>query len=194
MLQPLSSVPDRITAGTTVKIRRTYADFPSDQAWTSELKLAGKSLLSVPGTPSGGGFDYVLTAAATAPLAAGNYTWRILVTKAPETYVAESGVVEVLGNIAAAEAGDFQSWEERTLPIVELAIAGRLPSGAESYQIAGRAITKMKLAELLDLRVRLRATIRAQKHPGSLGPRVLATFTGVESESGTPSVPPLTGP
>ena len=73
-----------------------------------------------------------------------------------------SGSVVVTADLAAARAGDLQSWEEKTLAIVEAALAGRLTSDIESYQILGRAVSKIPAKDLLRLRGELRATVSAR--------------------------------
>jgi hypothetical protein len=54
------------------------------------------------------------------------------------------------------------SFARDTLTLVESAIAGQLPAGMASYQIAGRAITKIPIKELWELRDKLRAEIAAE--------------------------------
>jgi hypothetical protein len=193
-LPVLTSMPERITAGATLKYSRSFSDFRADDGWTLELRLAGRNLLTVAGTPNGASFDFALAVAATATLGAGNYTWRELATKAGETFVAASGAVTVEADIAAAQAGDFLSWAERTLPVVEAAIAWRLTGDVQSYSIAGRSMTKIPMAELLQLRATCQAAVQRGQHPGKFGPQVLAAFTGTQSERDSVSVPPPVGP
>lgn len=78
-------------------------------------------------------------------------------------------VVNIEPNVSVAAAGAFNSWEERTLAVIEAALSGRLTSDIQSYQIAGRSVTKIPVVELLQIRGNLRAVIWRQTNPGKLG-------------------------
>ncbi len=173
----LSDLPDNFHAGTTVTYSRAGGDYPANQGWSRDLYLAGASVLKVAGTASGADFLFTLDAASTAKLKAGTYQWKELATKAGEVRIADSGTVNVLFNIAAAGAGDAQSWEEATLAVVEDVLANRITADTQAYSIAGRAVTKIPVKELLELRVTLKRAVQAQKNPGVLGPQVLVRFT-----------------
>jgi hypothetical protein len=176
----LTALPDQFAAGSTVKYNRTLADYSAADGWVLKLYVAGVDITdAVLGTANGTTWDMVLSAAATAKLRAGTYQWRELVSKSGETYIAASGTVVITPNIATVGAGDLQSFEERMLPIVEAVLAGRIPADAESYQIAGRAVTKIPAKELLEIRDRFVVAIRAQRRAGQFGQTVLAVFRGV---------------
>lgn len=78
-------------------------------------------------------------------------------------------VINIEPNAASSPAGSFVTFEERTLAVLEAAIAGRLPAGIESYQIAGRAVNKIPMKELVQLRGQYRAAVWRQQNPGKLG-------------------------
>jgi hypothetical protein len=78
-------------------------------------------------------------------------------------------VMNIEPNVSIAAAGAFNSWEERTLAVIEAALSGRLTADIQSYQIAGRAVTKIPVGELLQIRGTLQAKIWRQTHPGQLG-------------------------
>jgi hypothetical protein len=77
-------------------------------------------------------------------------------------------VINIEPDAATSPAGTFQTYEERTLAVVEAAISGNLSGGIQSYQIAGRAVSKYNLKELTDLRGLLRAAVWRQQNPGRL--------------------------
>lgn len=54
------------------------------------------------------------------------------------------------------------SWASDTLTLVESAISGQLPAGMASYQLAGRAITKIPIQELMKLRQQLREEVATE--------------------------------
>ena len=172
----LTQLPTSFAAGTTVTYTRTIPDYPATAGWTLSLRLSGIDVLAQNATASGADYVVTLTAAATAPLHAGLYVFEERVTKGAEVYTVASGNVTVTANLATAGAGDLQSWDEKTLAVVEAALAGRLTSDLESYQIAGRAVTKIPIKDLLELRNQLSARVARMKNNGGIGRRHLARF------------------
>lgn len=78
-------------------------------------------------------------------------------------------------------AGAFQTPEEQILAAIEAVIQGRVTSGIEAYHVAGRAVTKIPIRELLQLRGTYRAIVWRQQHPGKIGKPWKVEFT-VEQE------------
>ena len=94
---------------------------------------------------------------------------------------------------ATSPAGTFQTFEERTLAVLEAAISGNLTGGIQSYQIAGRAVSKYQMAELMNLRGLFRAAVWRQQHPGKLGIPFKAEFTAQEESKFPPTWVDVTG-
>lgn len=171
-------MPSAFAAGTTVKYVRTTSDYPANAGWSLVFHLAGASVIT-PITAAASGADHAITipAAVTEKLLPGIYRWQELVSKSGDKFVLASGAVQVTANMAMAGAGDMQSWEEKTLAVVEAALSGRLTTDMESYQIAGRAVTKIAVADLMKLRNQLKITV-AQQRSGGFGTPVAFAFTG----------------
>lgn len=176
-----TKLPDTIDAGTTVTYRRSVPDYPANQGWALTLYLAGKAVLNVAAVAAGADFDVTLTAAQTAGLTPGVYTWLERVVKASEKHDVGRGQVTLLADVATATPGSLQSYEEKTLEILELAISGQLTSGIESYQIAGRAVSKIPVKDLLALRGQFQAAVDAQRGKGGGLRSILVSFTGAEN-------------
>ncbi len=176
MSDPLDELPASFEAGTTVKLRRSHADYPASAGWTLTLYLRGVGTLDAEATESGD--DYLVTLAAddTAALAAGTYRWVERVEKDGEVYTAATGVVSVTLDLAVAEAGDAQTHAERTLALIEAALEGRIPQGMESYQVAGRAVTKIPIKDLADLRGIYAAKVWRERNAGKLLPAAQLRF------------------
>src|SRR5262245_54202061 len=138
MAPDLAALPTAIHAGTTVKYTVSHGDYPADQGWALTLHLAGPSLASFSGNAAGAAFAFTLDADATRPLKAGTYQWREVASRGTEKFVAASGVVELLADIATALAGDLQPAAEKELALVDAAIAALLEGRVASFQIAGR--------------------------------------------------------
>jgi hypothetical protein len=173
-------VPSLITAGTTVKFQRVFTDYPAGNGWTYTFALAGPASLSKAGTPDGDAFEVTLATVETAGLPHGGYRYSELVSKAGEVFEVGRGVLEVQLDLATAQGNSALSHAERTLLVIEAALEGRLPSGMETYQIAGRAVSKMKIKELMELRGLYAALVWRQRNPGKLGPTVEVTFGETE--------------
>lgn len=174
----ITMMPQQFAAGTTVKYSRGFADYTPGDGWTLAVHLAGASIITatVAADVSGSTWNVTLTAAVTGVLKAGVYQWRELVTKSSETYVAASGAVTVLPNIATAVAGDFQTFAERMLAAIEAVLVGRIPADVESYQIAGRSLTRIPVMELQELRARYQGEVAAQRKPGTFGTTIYGRF------------------
>lgn len=175
----LTALPEEFAAGTTVTYLKTIAGY-SPATWTLKLYLAGAKAASFDGVTQGSGWLVTLAASATEELTAGAYSWTERLEKTgPVRQDIASGLILVTPDIANAGDGDFQSWAEKTLPLVESAIAGRFPGGIASYQIAGRALSKIPLPELLQLRTMLLNQIAQVKKPTRLSKPVLISFPPV---------------
>jgi hypothetical protein len=173
----LTSWPNTITAGTTVKLLRSFNDFPANQSWALSVYLAGPSVLGpIAATASGANFSITLTAAQTATLLPGTYVVREIATLTGDSYVAEENTVTVEPNIATAVAGDMQLQAEKQLTVVQAAIAGRLTADMQAYQIGNRLITKIPIMELYQIEANLISRIRAARSKGSFGSSVLVQF------------------
>ena len=62
MAQELSALPESFAAGTTVKYRKRFSDYPARAGWTLKLHLASASVLAK--TAAADGDDFVVTIAA----------------------------------------------------------------------------------------------------------------------------------
>lgn len=176
MTTSLTELPATLDAGTTVKYTRSHAAYPASDGWALSLYLAGPAVPApFTGAASGAAFDVTLAAASTATLPPGTYTWVERVTKGGEVYDAARGQVTVNANIATAAAGDLQSWEEKTLKVVEARIAGSMDKAIAEYQIHSRAVKYIPLDELRKLRSELKAAI-LQKKTGRFSTPIHVTF------------------
>jgi hypothetical protein len=178
MSTPLTTVPDSFPAGTSLNIRFDLADYPAP-TWEASLHIKGAGALDAVGVADGTGHLFEIAASATDDLPPGLYQWAVRVS-GPDGEILQpcEGLTNVTPDIAEADAGDLQSWAEKTLALVEAAIAGRIPSGMESYQVLGRAISKIPLADLMKIRDQLRASVKAKGAGKGLGRKVLIGFTG----------------
>lgn len=176
-MRTLTQIPDFISPGTTLDWTISFADYPSP-TWTLNFYAAGvKTLGPIEATDDGaGGFNLALTSGHTGGLTAGVYYWSERVSAAGEVIEIRRGTFTALPNIVTAGDGDLQSWEEKTLSVIELALTNQLTSGIANYQILGRAVSKIPVPELLALRLSIKDTIRMRK-TGKLGSTSVVQFT-----------------
>ncbi|SRR6266446_4606929 len=185
-------VPDHFPAGTTVKFTRSLDDFLPSDGWTYAIYLNGLTQkFNKAATVLNNIFQIQFLPADTAILNPGpfRYAERLTNTGTGEVYdiTGDELVINIEPNVASAAVGVFNTWEERTLAVVEAAISGRLTSDIQAYQIAGRSVSKIPIAELRTIRGELKASIWRQNNPGQLGVPYRVAFA-LENES--PDYPP----
>ena len=185
-------VPDHFPAGTTVKFTRSLNDFQPSDGWAYTIYLNGLTQkFSKAATVLNNIFQIEFLPADTASLNPGpfRYAERHTNSGTGEVYdiTGDELVINIEPNVGTAPAGTFNTWEERTLAVVEAALSGRLTSDIQAYQIAGRSVSKIPIVELRKIRGELKAAIWRQNHPGQLGVPHRVVFT-LEPES--PDYPP----
>jgi len=173
----LSALPDTITNGTYVAYTKAFADYPANAGWSMALHIAGKSKLSKNAVTSGASFVVTLATSDTDDLEPGQYQWVERVTNGAEVYDAACGQLIVKPNLATAAPGALQTWEEKTLAVVEAALSGSLTSDIETYQIHGRSVSRMSRSELLRIRNALKVSIQRQRNGGRIGQNFRTRFT-----------------
>jgi hypothetical protein len=180
MAQELSALPESFAAGTTVRYRKRFTDYPASAGWTLKLYLAGASVLARTAVAAGNDFVVTIGVADTeAAFAAGLYKWVERVSNVGgEVYEVASGIVTVLPNLAEASEGSEQEWLERAIVALKAHIEGRLPAAMESYQIAGRVVAKMPIKEAVDLLTSLESRLARLSNPDCVTRSVLVSFTG----------------
>ncbi len=180
MAQELSALPESFAAGTTVRYRRRFTDYPSSAGWTLSLHLAGAGVLAKTAVADGDDFMVTLAAEDTgSAFGAGLYKWVERVSNVTgEIYEVASGIVTILPNLAEATEGSEQEWLERAVVALKAHVEGRLPTAMESYQIAGRAVSKMPVKEAVELLTTFESRLARLKNPDFVTRPVLVSFTG----------------
>jgi hypothetical protein len=160
----LTALPPILAAGTTVRYRRSYADYPASAGWALKLHLNGpESVAHIDAVADGDDFVLTLSATATAALEPGDYSWVELVSKSPEVHDPAKGKVTVTVNLATAAAGEALSWARRELAIIQKITEGRLDADVQAYQINGRSWQKIPIEQVWVREACLRRGLAAQK-------------------------------
>ncbi len=180
-------VPTLFTAGETVKFTRTF-DLYEAPAWAYTIYFNGPTaIFNKQATAGTDGFDVTLTHTDT-EVAAGIYRYIERVSNATtgEVYTVGQGVVQIEIDMATAPAGAYLSFWENQLAIIEAALSGRLTADMQSYQIAGRAVVKIPVKELLEIRAIAKTNIWRAANPGSVSEPVYIDFLDESNDADYP--------
>jgi hypothetical protein len=175
----LIPVPPRLTAGDSVSLLATLPSHLPSAGWAASLLLVSSDVrLSLAGTPADAGFQFVAAPEVTAAWAAGRYTWSLLASNVGllERVTLASGQI-IIDPDPAAGTYDPRSHARRVLDAIE-AYLERADLKAARTRIADRELQRIPIPELLTLRDRYRADVRAEEATAGLRPvaRILTRF------------------
>ena len=181
-------VPAVFTAGETVKFTRSFDDYQGP-GWAYTIYFNGATdVFNKAGSWNSASYDVVLTPSDLA-VAAGLYRYieRVANSGTGEVYTVGDGVVTIEVDLATAPAGAMLSFWEKQLSMIESVLAGRVTNDVQSYQIAGRAVVKIPIKELLQLRAIAKANIWRAANPEAIGEPVRVTFVDESNDANFPS-------
>jgi hypothetical protein len=163
-----TGVPSAFAAGTTLTFKVPEAtDFPVSESWVYTFYLVGYLGASAVGAGASGEYTFTIAATSTVGILVGQYAWEIRASLSGAVYTAYTGRTEVTANLGVLTATDSRSWTEKMIAVLESLLygSGTIPE-IESYQIHGRALTKMSRAELFSWLKQLRGELSAQSGGG----------------------------
>jgi hypothetical protein len=166
----ITTTPQQITAGDTLTWQVSLPDYPANDAWVLSYALvntANKYTINA----SAVGAEHLINVAATtsATYTAGEYQWQAYVTKAAQRITVGVGSIKILPNLAGAVSGfDTRSHVKKTLDAIESWLESKNPAVSE-YEIAGRRMRYIPIAELLKLRSQYKNELRAEEAAKSSG-------------------------
>lgn len=167
--------PDVLYAKDTWKWTKSVPDFSALDGWqlsyvlhnrngTDKLTLAWGQQVTQNGSTSG--FSIVVPTTDTG-LAAGNYSWISYLTKAAERFAFEEGALIIRPDYAGATGGSLKTHDEKVLAAIRAVIEGRVTADIENYQVFGRAVTKIPVADLIKFERIYTARVWLAAHPGA---------------------------
>jgi hypothetical protein len=174
---PLTYFPAYLTAGTTFKVDRSFSGY-SNTGWAYSLLLRGDYRLDVAGTADANAslFHVVVAPTDTAKLnpaggksLAYSYVERLTATDGSgETLDVAAGRIMVEPNLASLQDGDAITDEEKTLRAIKAEIFSRVTGqqSIDNYSIGGRSVSKIRMAELVELRGVFERIVWKQRNPG----------------------------
>lgn len=147
-----TSEPTAAVAGDTWTWTHASVDFPVSEGWALSYSFRG---ISAPAwstayvTNDGQQWTVTIPATITAAITAGVYVVERHYTLSAQRYTSRLHSLEVAPNAATAAAGVLQTFNEKMLAALQSLLYGTgAISDVESYQIHGRAITKMNRLDL----------------------------------------------
>lgn len=182
-------IPHELTPGDSWAWQLAFGDYPPSDGWTLTVSLRGPAAtapsigeIDIEATPTPDNSAYLVSASAdaTAELVPGNYRWVVWVERVVDTQLQRvsihRGVTILLQELQEAGAGDTTTHNERMLAAIEALIEGRTTADVEYYQIAGRALTKIPVKELMAYRAKYAAAVWRERHPHETAPTRMVTF------------------
>lgn len=160
---------DKITLGDTLNFATTVTGYPASEGWTLYYRLVPASgsvilLTAAVDDDNADGYRVQVSAATTAGWAAGEYSWASWVELTGQSYSLSSGRCTLLPNPRTAAAGlDVRSDAEVALANVTATIQGRATSAVLEYEIAGRRLKYIPIADLIALEAKLQAAVAAEQ-------------------------------
>jgi hypothetical protein len=141
----LTSIPCSIEAGNTVVIQMPLSGY-LPTTWTAMLCLSlnGATPTIITATSSGNDFVFTLSAAATAALSIGDYSYAIYVTASSERTTAQTGTITITQNLAVAATPSFAKAQ---VTLLQTAIAALNTTTRTSVSLNGQSFTRASIAE-----------------------------------------------
>lgn len=160
--------PQSLRAGDTWKWTRTFADYPAG-TWTLKYRFKNAAgYFEIVAAAAGTDHAVTVAAATTAAYAAGRYTWMAWVETGAEKFTVDTGTLEVNPDYRASTAAyDGRSHARKMLDAIEAWLEARDPAVAE-YEIAGRRMKYIPIAELVKLRSRYQLELAAQANADAI--------------------------
>lgn len=166
----ITTTPQEVTAGDTLTWQVSLSDYLANDSWVLNYALVNTTNKYTI-TASAVGAEHLINVSATtsATYAAGEYQWQAYVTKAADRITVGTGTIKILPNLAGAITGfDTRSHVKKTLDAIENWLENKNPAVSE-YEIAGRRMRYIPIAELLKLRSQYKNELRAEESAKSSG-------------------------
>jgi hypothetical protein len=172
LMLPMFTIPTQepatLRAGDTWAWSRTLTDYPAGVAplWTLKYRFKNAAGgFEVVATANGSDYAISVAAATTATYAPGSYSWMAWVEGGTsEKYTVDTGVIAVNPDYRSGTASavlDDRTHAAKMVTAIEAWLESRDSSVAE-YQIAGRMMKYIPIAELVKLRNRYKLEAASQ--------------------------------
>ena len=175
----LTSLPATITAGDTVAVTLTLADYPAP-TWSLRWALAGTDAPADPfdstDASDGVSHDFDLTTVDTAALSAGLYRWSIRATDGTTVTTVTTGTLSVLADIGSVTADREIERCERMLAAIRTAKENIVTGEIATMMVDGRQTVFQRLADLERLDAQYERQLARLQTGGPLPPIIVGRF------------------
>lgn len=148
----MTGEPSTIQSGDTVSWTASGSDYTPADGWSLTYYIRGAVALDINGVASTDQSEWTvtITAAETATMTAGTYSFVARVSKDSDVYTVSKGFIQVEDNLAVQLAGyDARSHIKKVLDAIEAVIERRATKEQESTQLPnGVAISLLSPADL----------------------------------------------
>ena len=155
--------PLKFVLGDFVQWKRSdlVTDYPLatySAQYVSRLSSGGSTEFTVVGTETDGTYLFTIASSTSSGFVAGDYHWQLEIVRTSDSsrIVVERGDWSIIVDLDV-NGSDPRSHAQIMIIKIESILQGKAESDIGSYSIAGRSLTKMSFAELLDARDKYRA-------------------------------------
>lgn len=126
--------------------------------YVSRLSGGGNTEFTVVGTETDGTYLFTIPSATSSGFVAGDYHWQLEIVRTSDSsrIVIQRGDWSILVDLDV-NGSDPRSHAQIMIGKIESILQGKADSDIGSYSIAGRSLTKMSFAELMEARDRYKA-------------------------------------
>lgn len=160
--------PYEVVVGDFIQWKRTdlastYDPDDYTLTYVARITAGGASEITITCTDSNGSFLASVSSSTSASYTAGDYYWQaeILRKSDSERMVVDRGSFKIIVDLDV-DSTDPRTHAEIMLAKIESLLEGRADGDVSSYSIAGRSLTKMSPAELIEWRDYYRREVSAQ--------------------------------
>lgn len=161
--------PSSLVAGDTWTWRRSLEDYSAADGW-SLVYVFANATQRFTFTAAADGADHVVTVAASDSddKIPGRYSWVAFAKKAGERHTVGFGECTITPNLEGARPYDSRTHARKVLDAIEALLEGKAGSDVEEYEIAGRSLKKIPVAELLTWRDSYRAEVASEERAAKI--------------------------
>ena len=111
-MTPLTTLPNAFFSGDSLLWTKSFPDFPASAGWVVTWYFSGPAPFNVVAAASGDAHAATLSAASSAALTAGDYTYVARAVLSGAKYTAETGSIRVVRDPASSSApAAFTAWQ-----------------------------------------------------------------------------------
>ena len=155
--------PLKFVLGDFVQWKRSdlVTDYPLatySAQYVSRLSSGGSTEFTVVGTETDGTYLFTIASSTSSGFTAGDYHWQLEIVRTSDSsrIVIERGDWSIIVDLDV-NGSDPRSHAQIMIGKIESILQGKADSDIGSYSIAGRSLTKMSFAELMDARDKYKA-------------------------------------